>query len=72
MSVSDGSNRHFAQRGVCAGKSKKHEISPLGAYFQRVPQMVFETLQVKNDTQLGGSAYPLVDLVLSQSVLGEV
>lgn len=72
MSVSDGSNRQFAQRGVCAGESKKHEILPLRAYFQSTPQMVFETLQVKNDTQLGGSAYPLGDLVLEQSVPAEV
>lgn len=54
MSVRDRSNWHFAQCGVCAAESKAHAISPCRAYFQRTLQMVFETLQVKNDTQSVG------------------
>lgn len=52
--------------------------SLLRTYFQRTLQMVFETLLVKNDTQLDGyrmfeqSAYPHMDLEVVQSVPAEV
>lgn len=44
-------NRHFAQHGLCAAESKTCMHSSFRAYFQRTLQMVFKTLQLKNETQ---------------------